>query len=237
MYKIFFISFFLIITELSAQIKLSVQILGDNRNVLHLQFTISNETSSNIVLPIDTIGFKTYMSEDNCTDFNMIRNYPDLGIIPMVENNNSLIESMYTNKGHITSISANKFYLKNEKEYNKQQKIILEKWKKKLGLHKKTESWIKINHYLFNHLLFLKSHQKVSFSKELDLSKINDSPNVYGYNYYPLQENSNYEIFFKICIDEYIYQYLTKEQKDQCKNDIFFKGKIESNKIEFKTSN
>lgn len=213
------------------QVKLSVKIINGKENTFHLDFTIYNNTDDKIIIPLDTLGFKTYMSEDHCTDFYQIMGYPDLGILPMIKDENgNFIESMLQNSGRLDSEGV-LFYSKKAKKYNENKKIILRKWIKKNHFYDKNINWVKKNHYLFNHLLFLNPHQKISFTKSLNLYQINKSRDIPYYNFYPLNNNINYTMFFRICIDKNIYKYLTIEQKKKMKNYTLFNGKISSNNI------
>lgn len=216
---------------LQAQIKLSINIENSDSGKI-INFSIINTASNTYVLPLDTIGFKTYHSENKCTDLLMVRNYPDLGLIPIISDDDNVLEGFIEDKG--IPRQGNNLYKKKDEIYQKKRKSVIDKWRVKYRIKNKDDNWINKNRYLFNHLLILKPNQKISFNKKFDHMKINEYPDIYYYDYYPLKENDSYEIFFKICIDESIYQFLTKEQKEQLKDYIFFKGKIESNKIEFK---
>lgn len=228
MKKWLFAFFILSVIFTKSQIKLTINSIERNKNFLTI--SIINNTSDTYILPIDTVGFKTYHQENKCNDFFMMRNYPDLGLIPMISDSKSnYIEAFIQNKGEL--ISDNNPYRKNDEKYKKRKEKIIKEWKEKNKINDKDNSWINVNHYVYNHLIILKPHQKITFKKKFDYTELNESKEIYSYDYYPLEKGIKYDMFLKICIDESVYQYLTKKQVQKFKNYIFFKGVIESNKL------
>lgn len=212
---------------LNAQIKMVVKIIN-KYDGKRLNISIVNSSSDTYVIPIDTIGYKTYHSENKCTNFDMIRNYPDLGIIPMItRNNNNYIESLLENRGML--LSDKNLYRNSDEKYKRERKYIINQWGKQNRIKGKGYKWLNINYYLYNHLIILKPHQEITFEKKFDHKKINEYPEIYFYDYYPLEKGIIYDIFLKICVDESIYEYLTQKQKDNFKNYYFFKGELVSN--------
>jgi len=227
---------FLLITGVCASlhsqtyVSLSIEKLEKIENGVGLEITISNNSSETYVIPIDTVGFKTYFRDNPCTEFDLIRNYPDLGFVPMIMNNdNSFVDAMSADKG--TLIKQHDIFSKSDKKYKKEQKRILKSWKKKNQLNDKDIEWIKINHYLYTHLVTLQPQQKISYKTSINFHKINEQSDIYLYYFYPLETNTEYQMFLKLCTDESIYQYLTKEQQQRFKDYTFFTGELLSNAI------
>lgn len=219
-------------TNLGAQIRMDIDFWNKNDDeVQTINISIVNTTSNTYVLPIDTVGFKSYFSENKCRDFLMIRNYPDLGIIPMLKSDHFL-EALIGDRG--TLIPENNFFQEKDKIYVKERKKIIDRWRKTLELRINNDKWIFKNYYLFNNLVILKPNQKISFRKVLDFRKINYSSDIYYYYYYPVVKGSDYDFFLSICVDESLYMFLTEKQKKDFKNFIFFSGKIDSNILKLK---
>lgn len=228
-----YISFilFFIFSNFYSQLAMSIEVLEKNEKIISFKINIINDSSQNYVLPIDTAGFKTYMSGNACSEFLFIRNFPDLGFVPMIRYKNSYIESI---SGH-TEVSPNylKPFLESEKQYKMKQGKVLKNWKKSFHLYNKNENWVRTNEYLYNHLQIIKSKEMISFIKTIDIDKINYKNDLYLYNFYPLEKNTKYNFFIKICIDRSIFNFLTEEQKEKFKNSTFFDGELKSNEIEF----
>lgn len=205
---------------------MTIEMTNISFNEKLLKVTLFNKNSENpYLIPIDTVGFKTYFSDNQCTEFDLIRNYPDLGLTPMIMNDdNSFVDSMLRDKGML--IKRYNIFSKSEKKYKKEQKRILKSWKKMNQLNDKDIEWIKINHYLYTHLITLQPQQKISYKTSINFHKINEQSDIYFYYFYPLKINTEYQMFLKICIDESIYQYLTKEQQQRFKDYTFFTGEL-----------
>ncbi|MDQ1857414.1 hypothetical protein [Chryseobacterium sp. WLY505] len=226
---------------LNSQIKVHVNIIENtayeinNEKRFKLLIKISNDSNHKYILPLDITGFKNYMSEEPCSDFNLIDSYPDLGFLPLFRNENTYIEGSGINYPHLANNKmALKKYQSEIAKYKRSKSAKLHKWIKNNKLNKVSKEWAEINQYLLANLILLNPKQEYSFEIYFNPLKYNYSE-LYKSSYsYPIETNKIYQFWLRICINNSIYQYLTKNQKDRFKNYIFFSGKIDSNYLDFK---
>ena len=209
---------------------MTIENLGYTSGEKFVQVTLLNKSSiSSYVFPVDTLGFKTYFIENSCTEFDFLRGYPDLGLIPMIEGNNSFVESKLGDKG--TLISRKNIYIRSEKKYKKEQEKAIKSWKVLNHFYDKDDNWVKINYYIYKHLVTLKPQEKFSYRAKINFNKINEQSDLYTYYYYPLEKELKYQFFLKICVDKFIYEYLSEKQKQCFRDFIFYTGELQSNSI------
>ncbi|SDQ50389.1 hypothetical protein SAMN05421664_1839 [Chryseobacterium soldanellicola] len=225
----------------NSQIKININVVENthyeirNEKRYKLLIKITNESTQKYILPIDITGFKNYMSEEPCSNFNLIDFYPDLGFLPMFKNEITYIEGSGINYPHLVNNKRElKKYQNKINRYKKNKSIKLNKWIKDNKLNKVSKEWAEINQYLLSNLLTLNSEQSFSFEIYFNPLQYN-YVKLYGSSYsYPIESNKTYQFSLQLCIEKNIYQYLTEDQKDKFKDYKFFNGKIMSNEIDFK---
>lgn len=78
----------------------------------------------------------------------------------------------------------------------------------------------------------MKPGEKIEKLFYFDLHNITNGK--YLYYYYHIEHNKQYNVSLSFNIDECVYNYLTKDQRDRLRTYKLFTGKIESNIIQFK---
>ncbi|CEJ71594.1 hypothetical protein BN1195_03943 [Chryseobacterium oranimense G311] len=187
---------------------------------------IYNNSSENIVLPLDLKSLKPYF-ENQCSMADYEFPYPIFGLTLSVENKN---EKMVGNV-HNIEISNNENFseiIKERENVNNKYLTSLKAWNDKNAFS--DLDYAKKNYYLFNNLIVIKSKQKLKFKINVNFENITNEK--YIYYYYPIDWTIKNEAKLSLCIDSSIYNYLTEKQKQKFKKYRFFIGRIESNKIE-----
>jgi hypothetical protein len=101
----------------------------------------------------------------------------------------------------------------------------IEKWQTKYGIKDKRKA--KLNQYIYNNLIFLRSNEQIKFRVTVDLKNI--SSELYFVYRYDVNPNGKYSYQLQTEINECIYNILTNEQKNEFKDYILYKGILQSN--------
>lgn len=215
---------------LHAQINMELKIIDEKKtsygSSYTLQIVLINESKYNYIIPIDTTGYKIYTLNDRCDNFYRYGDFPDLGIIPMIKNDNDNFMEGISGMPSFDMKDLDSIII-NRKEKERIHKEEIKNWKKKYhikGEYKNAD----INWYLYNQLKILVPGKKFTLIKNFSSMWWLSPTSFY---YYWLKENIDYPMFLEICIEEKIYDYLTPKQKEEFKGYKFFSGKIQSNEI------
>ncbi|WP_172279652.1 hypothetical protein [Chryseobacterium sp. LAM-KRS1] len=238
MKKILLPFFIFIFSFFYSQIRIELNVIENDQSFINekkykLIVKVINESDQKYLVPIDTTGFKNYMPDEVCSNFNLIEFYPDLGLLPMFKYNDVYLEGTGINYGHVTLMGK---YNRKLRVFNNNKKKKLDKWIKDNRLKGLSIEKVQINKYLMSNLILLDGRQEIIFSKYFNPIKYNLNelfPSSYSY---PIENNKTYQFSLQTCINESIYSNLTIMQKSQLKDYIFFSGNIESNIVNFKMS-
>ena len=230
MKKLLILSLFFVFQIFFSQIKMELKIISEkkasHRVIYVLQIDLINESKNNYIVPIDTTDYKIYMSGDKCDDIYRYTDLSDLGMIPMIKDGNDSFMEGLTGAPYFDTEGLDSLII-NNKERAEQHREKIKIWKKNHNIKGEYKN-ADINWYLYNQLKTLESGKRISFVKEFSSFWRTSATAFY---YYWLQENVDYPMFLKICVDKKIYKYLTQKQKEEFKGYKFFSGKIQSNQI------
>jgi hypothetical protein len=243
--------------EVSINFKIENLSSGDNAILYNEQkikysIEIKNNTNENIIIPLDTTGFRGYLRVSDKNELEEAVANKDLGI------KLTLLDSLgkYTSSDlgenitaiHIRSSDWYREFL--ESKYDsvykvrlqslKEQKRIISNYKKNHKGTKLSKEEIIYKHYLLQNLIYLKSHEKIEFSLECEFPRFE---NDLVESYFALIAHSNTHINIQLFLDidgNFIKKQLDTQQYEKIKKEGYkiISGKYYSNKIpiEYKES-
>lgn len=218
--------FNIIYTQIKYNISIKEKI---NTNQFIIKIELNNLSNNSYVIPVDTTGFKAFYPDEMCWIGSTESIYKYLSPTILFQNsiNNKNIEA-YSRSYDLSeeSIPRVEKYLDSIAQ---KRKILIQDWANKENI--KDIKIAEKNFYLTKNLVILKSKQSFSYNILLDISNIKRS-DLLSFDSYLISPNFEYNFSSIICIDDKIYNYLTKRQKDKYKKYKFFTGQIVSNKIE-----
>lgn len=208
--------------HLNAQIKIELKIDNLNKKA---KVVLVNESNTNIVVPLDTLTLSPYF-DDICLEIkNYIHGSPYLGLNIKLKSQDT-ISDFLGGAGKMDDLNVVNLIAKENKKYERKIRL----WQKKNNIRSFDEA--KINYYIFNNLIYLKAGEKIEKTFHFDLNNITNGK--YMYYYYRVENDKKYNVSLIFSIDECIYKYLTKKQKETLNRYNLFTGEVESNKIELR---
>ncbi|MFS4471480.1 hypothetical protein [Chryseobacterium sp. T20] len=219
------IPFFLFYSFCNSQIKITWEYSRNNGTA---EVYLYNDSTENIILPLDPKSLKPYF-ENQCSMDDYEFPYPILGLTLLIENKNEKLVGNIHNIEIPNDQSFNEI-IKERQNINNKYLASLKEWSDKNEFS--DLDYAKKNYYLYNNLMIIKSKQKLKFKIDVNFENITNQK--YIYYYYPIDWAEKSEARLSICIDSSIYNYLTKKQKQKLKKYKFFTGNVESNVVELK---
>ena len=220
--RIFLILNLLVLNQFHAQMKMELNIDYKNKKA---KVVLSNETNTNLIIPLDTLALSPYF-DDICLEIkNYIHGSPYLGLNIKLKNEDT-ISDFLGGAGKMDDLRVVNTIAKETKKHERKIRL----WQKKNNIKSFEEA--KINYYVFNNLVYLKPREKIERTFYFDLHNITNGK--YMYYYYHIEDDKQYNVSLSFSIEDCIYKYLTPSQKEKLSEYKLFTGKIESNKIELK---
>ncbi|MBW8361004.1 MAG: hypothetical protein K0M56_02315 [Kaistella sp.] len=219
--KFYTLSFIFFSYCIFGQLRLEFSLINSVANV-----SIYNESKENYVLPIDTLHFRPFETE--CARFSDFEaEFPSLALMLNFIDSDAKREEYVVGYKQIENIdSFNESINTKRDEFRKK----IEKWGNRHSI--KDDNLALINYNLVNNLIYIKSHDKVSFKIKFDLYNITGQELIY-YNYI-LKKTNDYKLYLSMCNYTDINNFLAFSQRRKMKKYKLYTGKIESNVIEFK---
>jgi len=191
-----------------------------------LKINVTNNSNEYYMIPLDINGFKGYYESEYCGTFDD-QDYPYKFFAPTIMLKKDTTDAYLipnSSRGNMPEEVGE--YIKDlEMVKNKELKDI-SGWKKKY--HFITEKETIKNYYITKNLLFLKPHEKYTYTVTLDLGNIRRENTSILYDYY-FFEFGKYNLALHLCITNDAYNWLTLKQKKKFKKYKFFTGLIKSN--------
>ncbi|KFF20870.1 hypothetical protein [Chryseobacterium sp. JM1] len=190
---------------------------------------IINLTNDYYALPLDKKKFKGYNSDElgnEITSFDHPYNF----FAPVLLFKDSVANEPLTVLMRSYDVGEDEYLINkiNKKDIKERRQIA--KWKKENNLQNDFEA--KRNMLVMDHLIFLAPKEKMRLKIKLDIFDIRRG-DTFFYDYYLLNDKTNYDLSIQLTIDNNVYNYLTDEQKKKFKKYIFFTGALKSNSISF----
>lgn len=221
--KYFIISFLCLYNICNSQVSISWTYSKANKTA---EINIYNNSNHDIVLPLDSKSLKPYQ-EDQCSISDYEFPYPILGLTLLVNNSNEKIVGNISNIEIPDNDNDFKKIVAERDSINNEYLSLIKKWSNK---NKLTDlGFAKVNYYLTNNLIILKSKKSIRFKANVDFDNITTQKYI-SYNY-SIDWSKKNEVSLSFCIDQSVYNYLTEKQKLKLKKYRLFTGNIQSNKI------
>ncbi len=190
---------------------------------------ITNLTNDYYALPLDKEKFKGYNVDElsnEITSFDHSYNF----FAPTLLFKDTTTNEPLTVLMRSYDIGEDEYLIKkiDKKEIKERRKIA--KWKKENNL--KSDFEAKRNMFVMDHLIFFAPKQKMRLKIKLDIFDIRRG-DTFFYDYYILNDKTNYDLSIQLTINNNIYNYLTDQQKKGLQKYIFFTGNLKSNSISF----
>lgn len=208
---------------IKSQIGLTFNMAFDKKSEV---VTLENKTDDNYIIPIDLTNLKAFFNFETCAYFSEYHSsYNPLALTLVVLDANSG-EKIEANKG--TAYMEDNFAEKYIKEISRCEVIdnIYVNWSKEQGISDESKSII--NYYLVRNLVFLKPKQKINFRVVIDLKNVS-TESLYVFDWYNLDESKKYNLQLQYDVQNCVYDFLTKKQREELSKYKLFTGKIESN--------